>query len=285
MSERVVTHEQARRIYELIGRGQDTRPLSERRALDELARRCAFEEATAVIEFGCGTGRFAAELLRTRLSPDCRYLGCDVSPKMVALASGRLSPWSSRAVVRLTDGSPELQEPDGSFDRFVSTYVLDLLSAGDIDRLLAEAHRVLRPGGLLGLVSLTKGASVSARVLTSAWERLWAVRPWLLGGCRPVEITASLPQTRVAAARPTERGEVPAHVAGRGGPAGLSGERRQQVQELCACATRRTIGREPRSHGQQKARRTICSSPRGLPFSFSRPKPLRSRSLAGSVPH
>lgn len=58
--------------------------------------------------------------------------------------------------------------------------------------LLAEAHRVLRPGGLLGLVSLTSGASLSAQVLTAAWQRLWAFRPWLLGGCRPVEITKSL---------------------------------------------------------------------------------------------
>lgn len=57
MTQRVVTHEQARRIFDVIGRGQDTRPLSERRALDELARRCAFETATAVVEFGCGTGR------------------------------------------------------------------------------------------------------------------------------------------------------------------------------------------------------------------------------------
>jgi hypothetical protein len=51
---------------------------------------------------------------------------------------------------------------------------------------------VLRPGGLLGLVSLTCGASLSARALTAAWRRLWAVRPWLLGGCRPIEITGLL---------------------------------------------------------------------------------------------
>ena len=192
MDETVVTHEQARRIYDLIGRGQDTRPLSERRALHELARRCAFEKATAVVEFGCGTGRYAAELLRTRLPADCRYLGIDVSPKMVGLASEKLAPWAARASVVLTEGSPRLPEPDGSCDRFVSTYVLDLLGGEDTAVLLAEAHRVLRPGGLLGLVSLTNGASVSAQVLTAAWQRLWRVRPWLLGGCRPVEITRLL---------------------------------------------------------------------------------------------
>jgi SAM-dependent methyltransferase len=189
MDETAVTHEQARRIYDLIGRRQDTRPLSERRALDELARRCAFEKATAVCEFGCGTGRYAAGLLRTRLSADCRYLGIDVSPRMVSLATEKLAPWAARAGVLLTDGSPRLPEPDGFCDRFISTYVLDLLGGEDTAALLVEAHRVLRPGGLLGLVSLTCGASVSARMLTTVWQRLWTVRPWLLGGCRPIEIT------------------------------------------------------------------------------------------------
>jgi len=36
MAKRFVTHEQARRFYDRIGRGQDARPLSERRALDAL---------------------------------------------------------------------------------------------------------------------------------------------------------------------------------------------------------------------------------------------------------
>jgi ubiquinone/menaquinone biosynthesis C-methylase UbiE len=196
MTQRVVTHEQARRIYDLIGRWQDTRPLSERRALDELARRCAFETATAVVEFGCGTGRYAAGLLTTRLPSECRYLGVDVSPKMVGLATEKLAPWAARAKVMLTDGSPRLSEPDGSCDRFISTYVLDLLSGEETAVLLTEAHRVLCPGGLLGLVSLTSGASLSARVLTSAWQRLWTVRPWLLGGCRPIEITRCLSPTQ-----------------------------------------------------------------------------------------
>ena len=39
--------------------------------------------------------------------------------------------------------------PDRSFDRFISTYVLDLLSEENIDSLLSEAYRILRTGGLL----------------------------------------------------------------------------------------------------------------------------------------
>ena len=45
--------------------------------------------------------------------------------------------------------------PCGPHDRFVLTYVLDLLSPKDIGPVFAEAHRVLAPGGLPGLVGLT----------------------------------------------------------------------------------------------------------------------------------
>jgi len=190
--ERYVSHAQARRIYDLIGRRQDSRLLSERRALDELAERGAFDESHAVFEFGCGTGRFAARLLRIHLPNDCRYAAIDVSPKMVELALGALAGWSDRARVELTDGSTRLWPADGEFDRFVCAYVLDLLSPEDTESLLAEAHRILRPGGLLCLASLTFGVTPSARILTSVWQRAWEVRPWLVGGCRPVALAEVL---------------------------------------------------------------------------------------------
>lgn len=192
MPERYVSHAQAQRIYDLIGRWQDTRPLSERRALDALVERAAFERADAVLELGCGTGRLAARLLAERLPAGARYLGLDVSPRMVALARAAVAPWGDRARVELSDGSMDLPVDDGSCDRVVSTYVLDLLSPEDAARLLAEARRVLRPGGLLALASLTPGQTALARGLTRAWRAVWSLDPALMGGCRPVTLTPLL---------------------------------------------------------------------------------------------
>jgi ubiquinone/menaquinone biosynthesis C-methylase UbiE len=76
--------------------------------------------------------------------------------------------------------------PDASFDRFVSSYVLDLLSKEDIRMLLAEAHRVLEPSGLLCIVGLTHGTSPSARIAGWLWQRLFRVNPKAVGGCRAV---------------------------------------------------------------------------------------------------
>ena len=147
-----LTPEQARRFYDRIGRGQDARPLSERRALDALAEQGDFVRAEAVVEFGCGTGRFAARLLRERLPGGATYLGLDVSPRMVTLASAALTPWADRARVLRTDGAVRLPAPDGSADRVVSTYVLDLLSPEDGAAFVrrgapgAAAPRSARPG-------------------------------------------------------------------------------------------------------------------------------------------
>jgi len=192
MTERYVSHAQARRIYDRIGRLQDTRPLSERRALDALVERAAFERAGAVLELGCGTGRLAARLLAERLPAGARYLGLDVSPCMVGLARAAVAPWGDRARVERSDGCLDLPVAAGSFDRLVATYVLDLLSPDDAARLLAEAHRVLRPGGLLALASLTPGRTPVSRALTAAWRAVWRLEPALMGGCRPVTLTPLL---------------------------------------------------------------------------------------------
>jgi ubiquinone/menaquinone biosynthesis C-methylase UbiE len=112
---------------------------------------------------------------------------------MVDLARGRLAPFGPRAEVRLTDGSPRIEAPAAAFDRFVSTYVLDLLSLEDIAAAFAEAHRVLEPGGLLGLVGLTSAEHGVAQVATWIWEHVHRLRPALVGGCRPIEILSLLP--------------------------------------------------------------------------------------------
>ena len=183
-----VSHEQARRFYDRIGRGQDARPVSERRALDALAAQGDFGRAAAVVEFGCGTGRFAARLLRERLPGGATYLGVDVSPRMVALAGAALAPWRDRAHVVLTDGAVRLPLPDGSADRVVSTYVVDLLSPADAATFVAEARRVLRPGGVLALASLAPGRTPPARLVTRLWRAVWSLNPALLGGCRPLDL-------------------------------------------------------------------------------------------------
>lgn len=192
---RYLTAEQTGRVYDRIGRIQDLQTVYEHRANSALLAHADFAHAHAVCELGHGTGALAERLLRDELQSDSRYTAIDISPHMHELATRRLHAYADRIELRLGNALPELPYPDASFDRFLATYVLDLLSPADITRILAQAHRVLIPGGLLCLVSLTTGTTRPSRLLTRAWETLWSLKPALLGGCRPITITDHLDQT------------------------------------------------------------------------------------------
>jgi ubiquinone/menaquinone biosynthesis C-methylase UbiE len=189
----VLTHEEARRVYDRIGAGQDTQAFYEDRATGQLIRHGAFGSARRVLEFGCGTGRFALRLLSQQLPETARYRGLDVSPRMVQLARERLAPFASRVEVVLTDGAPPAGEPAASCDRFVSNYVLDLLAEDEIAAVLREAQRILEPGGLLCLAGLSTGIGPLSRLVARAWLGVHALRPALVGGCRPLDLLARLP--------------------------------------------------------------------------------------------
>jgi SAM-dependent methyltransferase len=188
-----LSREQARRVYDRIGALQDAQAFYEDRALRILLEHGDFASTLRVFEFGCGTGRFAARLLSDHLPAAARYRGVDQSPKMVELARRRLAPHASRAEVVLSDGSPPTAEPVAYYDRFVSNYVLDLLSEADIAAVLREAHRILAPSGLLCVSGLSIGAGPLSRLVARTWARVHSLRPGLLGGCRPLDLLAWLP--------------------------------------------------------------------------------------------
>jgi ubiquinone/menaquinone biosynthesis C-methylase UbiE len=185
---RTLSRTQARAAYDRIGSLQDRQTFYESHALADLCEHADFEHAASVFEFGCGTGRFGAELLRERLPKDAHYLGVDQSSTMVGLARERMLPFGERAEIRQTDGSTGLAVADASYDRFVSSYVLDLLGFDDIRQLLREAHRALEPRGLLCLTSLTAAESSLSRAVMWGWHQVNRVSPALLGGCRPLEL-------------------------------------------------------------------------------------------------
>ena len=184
----MLTNQQVRTFYDRFGRKQDWQRIYEGEAIRDLLAHGGFEEASVVFEFGCGTGAFAAHLLAHRLPAQTVYLGCDLSPTMVGLTQARLAQFGRRATVQLTDGTVTLNLADATCDCFVSNYVFDLLPEEAIERLLVEAHRVLRPGGRLCLISLSYGTGPFSRLLVSAWQQLHAWRPMLVGGCRPLTL-------------------------------------------------------------------------------------------------
>jgi SAM-dependent methyltransferase len=189
-----LSSEQVRRFYDRLGRRQDWQRYEDA-ALDSLAAQGRFDAAWAVFEFGCGTGRLAERLLREQLPADARYVGVDLSATMVRLATERLERWSDRVAVIEGDGLGRL-EAEGTFDRLVATYVLDLLDESAITGLLDKAHRALAPEGLACLASLTFGTTAASRLTVGLWRTAYAVAPYLLGGCRPIRVLDFLPHDK-----------------------------------------------------------------------------------------
>jgi SAM-dependent methyltransferase len=97
-----------------------------------------------VLDVGCGTGTFALALAAAR--PDAEVAGVDGDPQALAIA--RAKPGAARVAWRegLADAVPA---PDAGADAVVLSLVLHHLTRAAKADALAEARRVLKPGGLL----------------------------------------------------------------------------------------------------------------------------------------
>ena len=181
-----LTASEARAFYDRFGKKQDSQGFYEDPALADLIAHAGFQVSRKIFEFGCGTGKFAERLLAEYLPSSATYSGCDASSTMVELAVQRLKGYAERAQVVQSDGTVRFPLPDDSVDHVVSTYVFDLLSGEDINMAFAEAHRVLASKGKLCLASLTNGITISSRLVTFIWSKLFHMRASLVGGCRPI---------------------------------------------------------------------------------------------------
>jgi len=88
--------------------------------------------------------------------------GVDFSPRMLARAHRRAAELGSTVDLREADALA-LPFPDASFDTVVCTF--GLCAVPDDGRAVAEAVRVLRPGGLLLLADHVEGAAWPVRAI------------------------------------------------------------------------------------------------------------------------
>ena len=147
--------ERKRRItaaFSAAAGGYDAHAEAQRRAADLVAERLPTPPAAArVLELGCGTGLLTRRLLE-RLGPNARLLATDLSPAMIAQASGALAdPRLSFAVM----DAEAPASPDASFDLVVSSLAAQWFS--DLPAALDRLVGLLKPGGRLLIATLGSG--------------------------------------------------------------------------------------------------------------------------------
>lgn len=173
----------ARRFYDRLGDRHSWAEIYEGRAKGRALELLDLTPGLSVLNAGVGTGVDHKRVVAA-VRPSGLAVGVDVSTVMLSLARRRAGGPVVQADVR------GLPFRSSSFDRLLSAYVLDLLAADDLPRVLGEFRRVLKPGGLMVLVSLTDGISPSSRALIAAYTAVYRRRPLWLGGCRPLQLSA-----------------------------------------------------------------------------------------------
>ena len=127
-------------------------------------RQAALRGGETVLDLGCGAG--IDTLLAARaVGPTGQAIGLDMTPEMVARAR-RNAETAQLANVQILQGQIEsVPLPDASVDVVISNGVLNLSMRKS--RVLAEAWRVLRPGGRLSMSDLVLAESLPQEVLAS----------------------------------------------------------------------------------------------------------------------
>lgn len=120
---------------------------SARGLLDRLADAIDRRPDATILDLGTGTGTLASSALARW--PQVRVVAVDSSARMLDLARLAASGAPGRLRAVQADAA-DLPLDDASLDAVMSSFVIQLV---DARRALAEAHRVLRPDGVIAIVT------------------------------------------------------------------------------------------------------------------------------------
>jgi len=120
------------------------------------------------LDLGSGGG-IDVLLSARRVGPAGKAYGLDMTDEMLALARENQHKAGVNNVEFLKGEIENIPLPDNSVDVIISNCVINL--AGDKDRVLAEAFRVLKPGGRFAISDIVVGGEVPANIKHSV--ELW----------------------------------------------------------------------------------------------------------------
>ncbi len=146
----------------------------------------ALREGETVLDLGSGGG-IDSFLASEKVGPSGRVIGVDMTPEMVTRARANARKGGYTNVDFRLGEIESLPVADATVDVIISNCVLNL--SPERDRVLAEALRVLKPGGRLVISDLVCDVPIPERLREEAQA---------VTACLPVEREAYLSQLRAA---------------------------------------------------------------------------------------
>lgn len=107
----------------------------------ETLRQLALFPGEQVLDVGCGPG-FLCESIAAVIGPNGIVVGIDVSADLISLCERRNPPKNLSYAV---SDATRIDRTNASFDVVVCTQVAEYVP--DVDRVISEAYRLLKPGG------------------------------------------------------------------------------------------------------------------------------------------
>lgn len=125
-----------------------------RKLLPELGdMKSRLESGAAVLEVGCGTGRFLRQIAKAW--PAARCTGVDIDPSGLAIAHESIAAAGIGERVRIIEGDVGTAGPAASFDAVVMIEVLHEIAPSVRQAVVDACARALKPGGWLLIVDET----------------------------------------------------------------------------------------------------------------------------------
>jgi demethylmenaquinone methyltransferase/2-methoxy-6-polyprenyl-1,4-benzoquinol methylase len=178
------TKSETRAFYDKIAQVYDLlAEHSERPMREEGLKMLAAALGERVLEIGFGTGHMLVDLAKA-VGPTGKVFGIDISENMLAQAKDLLGRENLSDRASLACGDAEsLPYGDGSMDGIFMCFTLELFDTPDIPKVLAQCKRVLRPGGRIVVVAVSKEGKEGLVIHAFEWTHRHFPN---LMDCRPI---------------------------------------------------------------------------------------------------
>lgn len=186
----VRSKEQAKDAYDKLSRWYDVIAGNfEKKYRDMGLQKLNAREGEKVLEIGFGTGHCILALAKS-VGNSGKVYGIDISDGMLNIARSRIEKEGFLERVEFKRGdATELPFEGNFFDAIFMSFTLELFDTPEIPIVLQECKRVLRSGGRICVVSMSKKGKASLMVKIYEWSHRNFPK---YADCRPIYVERSL---------------------------------------------------------------------------------------------